>query len=145
MIKSTYIKKTHHFFRLSNEGKSGVVTCSALKKLYRDILVNGQAPVPQKEPPQVVPMIKDLVFVLLHGERKILEERMNQRVGHFMPSSLLTSQLATLEVPTEEEKCVQVDVKNSPDSLVDQIIDKIKLCIDFYPHRNDFISETNWC
>lgn len=131
MIKSKWIKN-HHFFRLSNEGKSGVVTCSALKKLYRDILVNGQAPVPQKEPPQVVPMIKDLVFVLLHGDREILEERMNQRVGHFMPSSLLTSQLATLEVPTEE-KCVQVDVKNSPDSLVDQIIDKIKTLYWFLP------------
>lgn len=132
MIKSKLIKN-HHFFRLSNEEKSGVVTCSALKKLYRDILVNGQAPVAQEEPQQVVPTIKDVVFVLLHGDREVLEERMNQRVGHFMPSSLLTSQLATLEVPTYEEKCVQVDVKNSLDSLVDQIIDKIKTLYGFLP------------
>lgn len=63
-------------------GRPVVVACSALRRAYRDRMrdVAGQ-----------------VVFVHLHGSRERLEERLAQRKGHFMPSALLASQLATLE------------------------------------------------
>ena len=66
----------------------GIVTCSALKRRYRDKLIEGD----------------DLVRLLyLKADRAVLEERLHSREGHFMPASLLESQLATLEEPTPEE------------------------------------------
>ncbi|XP_062580070.1 probable gluconokinase [Saccostrea cucullata] len=105
---------------LSKEGKSGVVTCSALKKVYRDVLVNGCS----SEDP-----IPDILFVLLHGDRAVIQGRLNSRFGHFMPPSLLDSQLATLEIPTIDEKCIQVDIKVPPAEIVDQIIEKTNLLL----------------
>jgi gluconate kinase len=49
---------------------------------------------------------------------------MDSRSGHFMPPSLLESQLATLEIPASDEKCVQVDISMSPTDMVDQIIER---------------------
>ncbi|XP_056021889.1 probable gluconokinase isoform X1 [Ostrea edulis] len=105
--------------RLSKEGNSGVVTCSALRKSYRDILVNGCIS-EEREP------IPEIVFVLLHGSRAVLQNRLDSRSGHFMPTSLLDSQLATLEIPTSDEKCVQVDISMSPDKVMDQIIERTR-------------------
>ncbi len=51
-----------------------------------------------------------LAFVFLHGSESVLAERMHHRTGHFMPSSLLQTQLATLEDPTGEVRTVAVDV-----------------------------------
>jgi len=65
-----------------------VVTCSALKRRYRDLLRRA-AP--------------ELRFVFLHGPRELLAERMAARQGHYMPASLLQSQLAALEPPAPDE------------------------------------------
>ena len=72
-----------------------VVACSALKRAYRDRL-RAAAP--------------DLELVFLDGSRELLASRMASRPGHFMPASLLDSQLATLEPPTVDEHSVTVDV-----------------------------------
>lgn len=85
-------------------GEGIVVSCSALKKVYRDRLraaTGGQ-----------------LRFVYLHGSRELLTERMGARTGHFMPVSLLESQLATLEVPTGEPGVVTVDIDQSVEGIV---------------------------
>ena len=74
---------------------SVVVACSALKRTYRDRL-RAAAP--------------DLELVFLDGSRELLASRMAARPGHFMPASLLDSQLATLEPPTADEHPVTVDV-----------------------------------
>ncbi|MFN7009922.1 MAG: gluconokinase [Allorhizobium sp.] len=85
-------------------GEGIVVSCSALKKVYRDRLraaTGGR-----------------LRFVYLHGSRALLSERMGARTGHFMPLSLLESQLATLEVPTGEPGVVTVDIDQSLEGIV---------------------------
>lgn len=85
-------------------GEGIVVSCSALKRVYRDRLrlaTDGR-----------------LRFVYLHGSRALLTERMGARTGHFMPLSLLDSQLATLEVPTGEPGVATVDIDQSLEGIV---------------------------
>ncbi len=89
-----------------------VVTCSALKRAYRDRL-RVAAP--------------DLVLVYLHGTPELLASRMTQRAGHFMPSSLLDSQLATLEEPAADEDAIPVDVRLRPDEIVELVADHLRL------------------
>jgi len=72
-----------------------VVACSALKRAYRDRILAG-AP--------------NTVFVHLDGSREILEQRLGARAGHFMPASLLDSQLATLEPLGFDEPGVVIDI-----------------------------------
>ncbi len=75
-----------------------VVTCSALKRSYRDLLRTGDA---------------DLRFVFLHGDPRLLAQRMAARSGHYMPASLLDSQLATLEPPGADENTIRIDIATS--------------------------------
>ncbi|WP_205710854.1 gluconokinase [Isoptericola sp. BMS4] len=79
----------------SDAGRSAVVTCSALKRSYRDELRRARGRVR---------------FVHLAGSRDLLAERMAGRSGHFMPLSLLDSQLATLEPLEADEDGLVVDV-----------------------------------
>jgi carbohydrate kinase (thermoresistant glucokinase family) len=89
---------------LSRAADTGAVAaCSALKRSYRDIL-RGRAP--------------GLHFVHLVGERAVLEERMRRRSGHYMPASLLQSQLDILEPPTADEAAVTLDLDATPDEVV---------------------------
>lgn len=66
-------------------GQSGILTCSALKATYRELLAAG---------------LPELRFLWLDPPREVLADRMTHRPGHFMPPALLDSQLATLEPPT---------------------------------------------
>lgn len=92
-----------HLARARHTGAGLVVACSALKRAYRDILRRGA--------PQ-------LVFVHLNGASELLGARTAQRTGHYMPASLLQSQLATLEPPTPDEQALTVDVALAPDVIV---------------------------
>ena len=84
-------------------GEALVVTCSALKKAYRDRLRAGDP---------------ELLFVFLDGGQELLQARLDGRKGHFMPSSLLGSQLATLERPDPDtENCLQVSISLTPDEI----------------------------
>jgi carbohydrate kinase (thermoresistant glucokinase family) len=89
------------------EGKGGVITCSALKRAYRDILIG--------ERPQVR-------VVYLKGSRALIHERMAARRGHFMPVGLLDSQFATLEEPGPDERPIVADVGGTPEEIVAEII-----------------------
>jgi gluconokinase len=80
-----------------------VVSCSALKQSYRNRLRAAAG--------------GNLFFVYLHGSKELLSTRMSERKGHFMPASLLDSQLATLEVPTGEPGVVTVDIDNTVDGI----------------------------
>ncbi|WP_117190886.1 gluconokinase [Rhizobium terrae] len=91
--------------------ESVVVTCSALKKVYRDRLRQASGGL--------------LYFVFLTGDPKVLEARMGARTGHFMPASLLQSQLATLENPQSEAGVVMVDIDASLDAIVGKAFDKL--------------------
>ncbi|MEU8586327.1 gluconokinase [Streptomyces sp. NPDC048664] len=86
-------------------GLGGVVSCSALKRSYRDRL-RAAAP--------------DLVFVHLLGDRALIEDRMAQRRGHFMPAALLDSQFATLQPLQPDEAGVAVEVSGGPEAIADR-------------------------
>jgi gluconokinase len=84
-----------------------VIACSALRRSYRDIL-RAEAP--------------DLQFVFLKGQRELIAARLAVRHGHFMPPSLLESQLATLEDPSPDEGAWVCDIAESPDDLVASLV-----------------------
>ena len=92
----------------ADDGADGfvVVTCSALKKAYRDRLRAGMPDRPR--------------FVMLHGQADLLGERIRHRKGHFMPPSMLESQLATLERPGREEDAIFLNVAMPPSRLVER-------------------------
>jgi len=80
-----------------------VISCSALKRSYRDILRAGAT---------------DLRFVFLKGDRALIAKRLAGRRGHFMPPSLLDSQFATIEEPSPDENAWVCDIRKSPQELV---------------------------
>ncbi|WP_432119020.1 gluconokinase [Streptomyces sp. bgisy032] len=86
-------------------GLGGVVSCSALKRSYRDRL-RAAAP--------------GVVFVHLTGDRALIEDRMSHRQGHFMPTALLDSQFATLQPLAADEAGVGVDVAGSPEEITER-------------------------
>jgi gluconokinase len=88
-------------------GAGLVLACSALKRSYRDVL-RAAAP--------------ELRFVFLNGPRALISERLAERRGHFMPASLLESQLATLEEPTVHEHAWAYDISESAQEIVDDIL-----------------------
>lgn len=88
-----------------------VVACSALKRIYRDAIL-AEAP--------------GTVFLHLSGSRETLARRLEDRSGHFMPPSLLDSQLATLEPPTAEEPAVVVDVDAPVATIVERAVAGIR-------------------
>ncbi|MEU2513824.1 gluconokinase [Streptomyces syringium] len=83
-------------------GRGGVVSCSALKRAYRDRL-RAAAP--------------GIVFLHLTGDRALIAERMEARKGHFMTTRLLDSQFAALEPLDADEAGVAVDVAPGPDAI----------------------------
>jgi gluconokinase len=85
------------------KGESIIVSCSALKRIYRDRLRSAAG--------------GNLFFVYLEGSKELLTDRMGHRTGHFMPVSLLESQLATLEVPTGEPGVVTVDIDDTVEDI----------------------------
>lgn len=94
--------------REAGDARTGLVmTCSALKRSYRDVL-RGEA--------------GDLQFIFLRGHRALLAERLAGRRGHFMPASLLDSQLATLEEPSPDEDAWVYDIEKSPEELVAALV-----------------------
>ncbi|MDE0347158.1 MAG: gluconokinase [Boseongicola sp.] len=89
-----------------------VIGCSALKRAYRDIVRDKAG--------------ESVCFLHLEGSRETLSERMVKRPGHFMPVSLLESQLATLEPPGLDETAITADIDQPFDQLVDALVAKIR-------------------
>ena len=88
-------------------GESGILTCSALKESYREILKAG---------------LPEARFVWLDPPQELLAERMAHRPGHFMPPALLDSQLATLEAPVDEPDTLRVDGLEPIDQAIQRIL-----------------------
>jgi len=89
------------------DGTAGVVACSALRRQYREIIADGAA---------------DLCFVYLRGGRSLIRERLLDRRGHFMPSTLLDSQLDTLEEPASDEPALTVETTAPAEELVEAVL-----------------------
>ena len=88
-------------------GTGLVLTCSALKRAYRDVLRADAS---------------ELQFVFLKGPRSLIADRLAGRRGHYMPASLLDSQLATLEEPSPDEHAWVADIHESPRDLVETLV-----------------------
>lgn len=94
--------------RWRSEGRPGVIACSALRRIYRDIIADGH---------------DDVCFVHLHGARDLIAQRLATRRGHFMPIGLLDSQLATLEEPVvPPERAISLDIEASPEELANEVV-----------------------
>lgn len=91
---------------LAEHGEGGVMSCSALKRTYRDHLRRWWP---------------DTIFVHLDGPIEVIARRQAARPGHFMPTSLMQSQFATLEPLGADERGLTVDVDQTVDALVDEI------------------------
>jgi carbohydrate kinase (thermoresistant glucokinase family) len=93
-------------------GESGVITCSALKRKYRELIDRRG---------------RDIEFVYLHGSRELIASRLAGRQGHFMPASLLVTQFATLEEPGPDEPAIRVEIGAAPEAIAAEIIDALGL------------------
>jgi carbohydrate kinase (thermoresistant glucokinase family) len=91
-------------------GRPGVITCSALKRAYRDVL---------RDP--------HVVFVHLTGARDELAARLAARRGHFMPSALLDSQLADLEPPGPDEQALSIAIASSPAEQAERVAGELSV------------------
>jgi gluconokinase len=92
--------------------ENGLITCSALKRSYRDV-INRRG--------------TGVVFVFLAGSRETIAARLAARHGHFMPSSLLDSQFADLEEPAPDEPEIRLDVGPAPGVIAQQILEELGL------------------
>jgi len=93
-------------------GTGLVMSCSVLKRSYRDVLRDGA---------------RDVRFVFLRGPRDLIAERVAGRRGHYMPSSLLDSQIATLQEPSPDEDAWVCDIRKSPSDLVAALTARIAM------------------
>ena len=87
-------------------GRPGVVTCSALKRRYRDVIIGDR---------------KDVRLVYLKGSYDLIAPRMATRSGHYMPVGLLQSQFDALEEPQADEKAIVVPSESRPEDIVEEI------------------------
>lgn len=93
-------------------GESGVLTCSALKRAYRDIII-GDRP--------------DVDLVYLKGDYDLIHRRMAARQEHFMPVALLDSQFKALDEPAADERPIVVDIEGRPVEIVAEIVRHLEL------------------
>ena len=92
-------------------GKPCVITCSALKRAYRERLAHGH---------------HDVRFVYLKAEYSLVARRMAARKGHYMPMALLQSQFDALEEPGPEENPLTVPIEATPDEIVARILAELR-------------------
>ena len=88
-----------------------VVTCSALKRHYRDLVTDNQR--------------ADVRLVYLKGDFELIEARLKARKGHFMPPGLLRSQFDALEEPRADEDAITVSVDATPEEIADRVIERL--------------------
>lgn len=93
--------------RRAGNAEPAMLSCSALKRDYRDVLRGGSGAVG---------------FVHLHASREVLVERLSDREGHFFPAALLESQLAALEEPGPDEDALIVDATDDADHIADRVL-----------------------
>jgi carbohydrate kinase (thermoresistant glucokinase family) len=93
-------------------GERGIVSCSALKRAYRDAILGSR---------------RGVRLVFLKGDKALIATRMAARLDHFMPPALLDSQFATLEEPAPDENPLVVPVSPQPGEVVETILRELGL------------------
>jgi gluconokinase len=94
-------------------GSCGIVSCSALRRPYRDRLRGGGR--------------RDIDLVFLDGTFATIAERMQRRKDHFMPPALLRSQFDALERPTADENALLVPISMAPRKVIERIVTALRL------------------
>ncbi len=109
--------------RVCRTGGHAVIACSALKRVYRSMLVHDR---------------RDVRIVFLSGTQSLIADRLARRKGHFMPPGLLDSQFKTLEPPAADENAVTVSIDASVDAIIEDIVRQLRLgpVGDGIPGRN---------
>ena len=92
-------------------GTTCVVTCSALKRVYRDIVTAKQS--------------ADVRLVYLKGEFELIAARLAARKGHFMPPALLKSQFDALEEPAADEHAIAVPIDATPEEIAERVMQRL--------------------
>jgi gluconokinase len=92
-------------------GTTCVVTCSALKRVYRDIVTSEQS--------------ADVRLVYLKGEFELIDARLKARTGHFMPPGLLHSQFAALEEPCADEHAITASIDAAPEEIAARVMEEL--------------------
>lgn len=85
-----------------------VLACSALKQRYRELLSSRTS--------------DSITYVYLKGDQELLKSRLNKRISHYMPISLLKSQLDALEPPKD---AIVVDIDNSIEVIIDNVLEQL--------------------
>lgn len=123
-VKNQHQVNSHDTSAKSGGGGAGVViSCSALKRYYRDILRGRRRPASDVHaiPKHLEPLEPEMLqtyFVFIDGTRDVLLGRMEKRPGHFMKASMLDSQLATLESPIGEEGVIVVSLLDTTEEQI---------------------------
>ena len=94
------------------ENHPAIVTCSALKRAYRSVIIGNRS---------------QIRLVHLVGDKALIGRRMAERRNHFMPTSLLDSQFATLEAPQADEHPLNISIDAEPDAIVATIVAQLAL------------------
>lgn len=95
--------------RLLRQGRSAVIACSALKRTYRQTIRGEDGPAIQ--------------FIYLKGDYTLVQNRLEERTGHFMPPDLLRSQFEALQEPSpHEEGILEVSIEQPPAAIADEVV-----------------------
>lgn len=110
--RKDWLIRMNELAKEQSQQKGAIIACSALKEKYRKILAN---------------QIKSPVYwVLLQGNFRLIQKRMEARKDHYMPPSLLQSQFDTLEAPAN---AIMIDIENDPEEIVADIFRQINFAI----------------
>ena len=90
-------------YSLESKNEHGIIVCSALKKIYRDQIRDGN---------------ENVSFLFLDGSKELILERMRARQGHFMKENMVNSQFETLERPENEPRTIFVDI----DATIEEVV-----------------------
>jgi gluconokinase len=105
--RAPWLEALHELIgELLRQGEAAVLSCSALKRAYREQLVGGH---------------DDVRIVYLRGSYALIRQRLEARQGHYMKAALLASQFQALEEPKPSEDVLAVDVSQQPQTIVETI------------------------
>ncbi|XP_035291839.1 probable gluconokinase isoform X1 [Anguilla anguilla] len=106
-------------------GTNAILVCSALKKLYRQLLLFGRCALDggggAGGGAGVGDRLEGVLFAFLQGSFQLIQERVQARGGHFMPPSLLRSQFDTLEPPSPAENALALDIRDGMPEIAAEI------------------------
>ncbi|XP_029998770.1 probable gluconokinase isoform X2 [Sphaeramia orbicularis] len=107
-----------------SSGSDALVVCSALKRLYRQILLHGSKALcsfVDPDHPILPPTIPDVFFLFMHGDYNLIHHRMVARRGHYMKENLLRSQFEALEPPSDDENVLLLDIRMSITAMAAEV------------------------